>query len=92
MKNQNVVALFCGYPPNCDRCTDGEAVARFILPDYGTRQLCNNCIVEIIELGFGKLKNKKDQLISDAAKAEEVYSIDELEEYAGFVARGNKPE
>lgn len=47
-----MLALFCGYPPVCDRCGVEDAKLSAELPIYGKRQLCERCVVELLQIGL----------------------------------------
>jgi hypothetical protein len=55
------ISLICGSPPACDRCGEEGAKVVVILPTYGARELCEKCVLSLLERG---LKRKSDNEVS----------------------------
>lgn len=47
-----MIGLICGVPPLCDRCHEEDAKVQIELPFSGERRLCEECVIELMQLGL----------------------------------------
>lgn len=49
---KEVIALFCGVPPDCERCCKNDAKVKVTLPNQGIRAFCGDCLCQLLERGM----------------------------------------